>query len=433
MLLIKAATILDPLSPFHLQTNDILVDGGIIRKVKHHLDAEKGTEVFNADGKFISPGWFDMFANFCDPGYEYKEDIQSGARAAAAGGFTGVAVVADTNPVVDSKAEVEYIINKSKGSIVDIFPIGAVTKNCEGKELAEIYDMHRAGAIAFSDAPKPVMIAGLMMRGLLYVKKINGVIISHPHDETIAPGGQMNEGASSVFLGMNGIPSLAEDLMVVRDIELAEYTGSRIHFSCISTKEAVDRIRDAKKKGIPVTAGVNPVHLILDDSSITEYDSNLKVFPPLRTKEDVAALKTGLADGTIDVICSAHQPQNAEKKEVEFEYADAGMINLQTCFSLANEALSGTLKLDEIIRKMSANPRTILGVKVPSIAESSEANFTIFDSEEQWELRKENIFSKSVNTPFINKTMKGKALAIFNHNQFQLTATLSSKEELETR
>ncbi|MFI5135862.1 MAG: dihydroorotase, partial [Chitinophagales bacterium] len=307
----------------------------------------------------------------------------------------------------------------SRGNIVDIFPIGAVTKKCEGKELAEIYDMHQAGAIAFSDAPKPIMIAGLMMRGLLYVKKINGIIISHPHDETIAPGGVMNEGASSVLLGMSGIPSLAEDLMVVRDIELAEYTGSRVHFSCISTKEAVDRIRQAKKKGIPVTAGVNPVHLVLDDSLLSDYDSSYKIFPPLRTKEDIEALKQGLADGTIDVICSGHQPQNIELKEVEFEYAAPGMINLQTCFALANEVLSGIMKPEEIVNKMSVAPRKILGLDLPSITENSKANFTIFDSEAEWQLKRENILSKSVNTPFLDKKLKGKPIAIFNHNHLQ--------------
>ncbi|HYV92947.1 MAG TPA: dihydroorotase [Chitinophagales bacterium] len=417
-LLIRAATILDPNSPFHLQTKDILIDGGIIRSVKHRIDS-KDAEEFDAEGKFLSPGWFDMFANFCDPGFEYKEDIESGAKAAAAGGFTGVALMPDTFPVTDSKAGVQYIINKAKGNIVDIFPIGAVTKNCEGKELAEIYDMHEAGAIAFSDAPKPIMVAGLMMRGLLYVKKINGVIISHPHDETIAPGGMMNEGVSSVFLGMSGIPALAEDLMVVRDIELAEYTGSRIHFSCISTKEAVDRIREAKKKGIPVTAGVNPIHLILDDSELNDYDSNYKIFPPLRTKEDIEALKKGLEDGTVDVICSAHQPQNDESKNVEFEYAAAGIINLQTCFALANEALEGRMKPEQLVEKISIAPRRILGLPVPSLQENSEANFTIFDSEVQWELKREDSQSKSVNTPFIGKKFKGKPVAIINHNQIK--------------
>jgi len=415
-LLIRAATVLDPNSLFHLQTKDILVDEGVIRQVKHRIDV-KDAEVFDAEGKFISPGWFDMFANFCDPGFEYKEDITSGAKAAAAGGFTGVALMADTHPVIDSKGQVQYIINKAKGNMVDIFPIGAVTKNCEGKELAEIYDMHEAGAVAFSDAPKPIMVAGLMMRGLLYVKKINGVIISHPHDETIAPGGMMNEGASSVFLGMSGIPSLAEDLMVVRDIELAEYTGSRVHFSCISTKDAVDRIREAKKKGVPVTAGVNPIHLTLDDSSLNDYDSNFKIFPPLRTKEDIEALKQGLVDSTIDVICSAHQPQNDESKDVEFEYAAAGIINLQTCFALANEALTGRLKPEQLVEKISIAPRRILGIPIPSLQENSEANFTIFDSEAQWELKREAIQSKSFNTPFKNKTLKGKALAIFNHGK----------------
>lgn len=388
----------------------------MIRSIMHRID-NSDAEVFEAEGKFLSPGWFDMFANFCDPGFENKEDIHSGAQAAAAGGFTGVALIPDTSPVIDSKAEVQYIINKAKGCIVDIFPIGAVTKRCEGKELAEIYDMHHAGAVAFTDAPKPVMSAGLMMRGLLYVKKINGVIISHPHDETIAPGGMMNEGVSSVFLGMSGIPSLSEDLVVVRDIELAAYTGSRVHFSCISTKKAVNRIREAKKIGIPVTAGVNPVHLILDDSSLNDYESSYKIFPPLRTKEDIEALKTGLIDGTIDVICSAHQPQNDELKEVEFEYAAAGMINLQTCFALANMAMSGRLLPELLVEKISAAPRRILGLPTLSVQENSEANFTIFDSKAEWKLKREDIQSKSANTPFMNKMMKGKPVAIYNHSQ----------------
>jgi dihydroorotase len=220
------------------------------------------------------------------------------------------------------------------------------------------------------------MIAGLMMRGLLYVKKISGVIISQPHDETIAPGGMMNEGATSVFLGMNGIPSLAEDLMVVRDIELAEYTGSRVHFSCITTKEAVDRIREAKKKGIPVTAGVNPVHLTLDDNALNDYESSFKIFPPLRTKEDVEALKEGLADGTIDVICSAHQPQNDES--VLSSNMQPRMINLQTCFALANEALNGRLKPDNSSKKFPVH-RGEFWPSVPSLQENSEITF-IFDS-----------------------------------------------------
>jgi dihydroorotase len=417
-LLIRAATVLDTQSPYHLQTKDLLVDNGMIREVKHRID-HAGAEIFDAEGLYLSPGWFDMMAFFCDPGYEYKEDLSSGLRAAAAGGFTGVAVFPDTRPVADSKSEIEYLLNQSRGNIVDLYPVGAVTKKCEGKELAEIYDMHRSGAVAFSDAPKPIMTAGLMMRGLLYVKKINGVIISLPMDETIAPGGQMNEGASSVFLGMNGIPALAEDIMVVRDIELAEYTGSRVHFSCISTKEAVDRIREAKKKGIPVTAGVNPVHLILDDSTLTDYDSNYKIFPPLRTKEDIEALKTGLTDGTIDVICSAHQPQNDELKTVEFEYAAAGIINLQTCFALANEALGSLLKPEQIVEKISSAPRKILGLPLPAVKENSAANFTIFDLNAGWSLKKESIVSKSVNTPLIGRPLKGKPAAIFNHQQLQ--------------
>jgi dihydroorotase len=418
-LIIRAVQIIDPASSFHLQTKDILIKDGRINSVKHRIDPEEEAEIFDGTGKSISPGWFDMYAHLCDPGYEYKEDIFTGARAAAAGGFTGVAALPDTKPIIDSKSEVEYVLNKARGNVVDIFPVGAVTKNCEGKELAEIYDMANAGAIAFSDAQHPIAEAGLMMRGLLYVKKLGSVIISYPHDASLAPHGVMNEGASSVNFGMAGIPSLAEDLTVVRDIELAAYTGSRIHFSCISTRQAVDRIREAKRNAIPVTCGVNPAHLVLDDSMLFEYDSNLKVFPPLRTHEDIDALKEGLKDGTIDVICSDHQPQNEERKKLEFEYADPGMINLQTCFALANMALKNFMKMELIIEKLAINPRKILGIPVPSIQDYAEANFTIFDSEMTWELKPELILSKSSNTPFMGKTLTGKPVAIFNHQQFQ--------------
>lgn len=418
-LLIRAVQVIDAASPFHLQTKDILIRDGRIDSIRHHIETGEATEVFNAEGLSISPGWFDLYAHLCDPGYEYKEDLLSGSRAAAAGGFTGIAALPDTKPVTDSKSGIEYILNKARGKIVDIFPIGAVTKKCEGKELAEMYDMAAAGAIAFSDAQHPIAEAGLMMRGLLYVKKIGSVIIHYPHDDSLAPHGVMNEGVSSVQYGMHGIPSLAEDLMVVRDIELAEYTGSRVHFSCISTREAVDRIREAKQKNIPVTCGVNPVHLMLDDTSLSNYDSNLKLFPPLRTPADIQALKEGLKDGTIDVICSAHQPQNEERKKLEFEYADPGMINLQTCFALANTALRDVLKLEMIIEKMVSLPRKIIGLPVPAISESSEANFTIFDSTAEWELKREDIRSKSFNTPFIGVKLIGKPVAIYNHHQFQ--------------
>jgi dihydroorotase len=420
-LLIRAVQIIDTSSPFHLQTKDILIQKGKIISIKDKIDAADHTEIFDAVGTCISPGWFDLYVHLCDPGYEYKEDISSGSKAAAAGGFTGLAALPDTKPVIDSKSDVEYILNRAKGVIVDIYPVGAVTKNCEGRELAEIYDMANAGAIAFSDAQHAIADSGLMMRCLLYVKKIGSVILSYPHDNSIAPLGVMNEGVSSVTLGMAGIPAMAEDLLVVRDIELASYTGSRLHFSCISTKSAVDRIREAKRKGIPVTCGINPVHLVLDDEALHDYDSNLKIYPPLRSKKDIFALKEGLKDGTIDVICSAHQPQNEERKKVEFEYAEPGIINLQTCFSLAYEALKDIMKIESVIEKFVLNPRKILGLPIPVIEENTLANFTIFDPKKQWELKRDNILSKSFNSPFIGRAMQGKAIAIYNNNQFQIS------------
>jgi len=417
-LLLRSVTVVDPNSSFNQKQTDIFIANGIISSFGKKIKTEgKFTEI-DCKGLFISPGWFDMQVSFCDPGYEHKEDIESGVKAAAAGGFTGVAVLPDTQPALHSKSEIEYILNRAKGKIVDVHALGAITRKCEGKELAEIFDMHHAGAVAYSDASNPVADSGVMMRALQYVKLFDGVVFSHPDDVNVSHDGSMNEGVMSTNLGLKGMPSLAEELMVVRDIYLAEYTQSRVHFSLISTARSVDLIRAAKKKGVKITCAVSSLHLMFDDSELKEFDSNFKLNPSLRTKKDITALIAGLKDGTIDVIVSAHQPQNIELKDVEFEYADFGVINLQTTFSVANTSVGNNIGLEVLIEKISINPRKILGLKIPTITNGEEANFTLFNPTEEWSLTSEKNKSKSTNTPLLNKKLKGRVIGVFNHNQF---------------
>ena len=417
-LLLRGVTVVDSNSKYNQKQTDIFIKDGIISAFGKKIKTEGKFKEIDCKGLFISPGWFDMQVSFCDPGFEHKEDIESGVKAAAAGGFTGVAVLPDTNPSLHSKSEIEYILNRAKGKIVDVNTLGAITRKCEGKELAEIYDMHHAGAVAYSDASNPVTDSGVMMRALQYVKLFDGVVFSHPDDVNVSHEGSMNEGVMSTNLGLKGMPSLAEELMVVRDIYLAEYTQSRVHFSLISTARSVDLIRAAKKKGVKVTCGVSSMHLFFEDKELAEFDTNFKLNPPLRTKEDVTALKSGLKDGTIDVIVSAHQPQNIELKDVEFEYADFGAINLQTSFALANTAVGKNNSLETIIEKISINPRKILGLAIPTVTEDLEANFTLFSVTDEWNFTSEKNKSKSSNSPLLNKKLMGRAVAIFNHNQF---------------
>ena len=416
-LLLRSVTVVDPNSSFNQKQIDIFIKDGIVSAFGKKIKTEGKFKEIDCKGLSVSPGWFDMYASFCDPGFEYKEDIQSGVNVAAAGGFTGVAVLPDTYPALHSKSEIEYILNRSKGKIVDVHALGAITRKCEGKELAEIYDMHHAGAVAYSDARNPVGDSGVMMRALQYVKLFDGVVFSHPDDENVSHDGSMNEGVVSTNLGLKGMPSLAEELMVVRDIYLAEYTQSRLHFSLISTARSVDLIRAAKKKGVKVTCGVSSMHLMFDDGELNEFDTNFKLNPSLRTKKDVAALIAGLKDGTIDVIVSAHQPQNIELKDVEFEYADFGAINLQTSFALANTSFGNSISNEVLIEKIAINPRKILGIQIPTINEGEEANFTLFNPSEEWIFYKSENKSKSANTPLFEKKLIGRVVAVFNHYQ----------------
>lgn len=411
-LLIKSATISDPGSPFNQQVVDVLIEKGHITKIAPAITSDY--ENFDAKGKFLAPGFFDLNCNIGELGLETKEDLHTGTRAAAAGGFTGVALMPNTQPPVHSKAEIEYLLNRAKNNVVDVYPLGAISHKREGKDLAEMYDMYQSGAKAFTDGNRPVQDAGLMERALLYTKGFNALVLSYPEDTAIAGKAKVHEGEVSTLLGMKGIPSLAEELMVARDLYLAEYTESRIHFSTISTERSVELIREAKKKGLQVTCDVAVHHLLLTDEALMGFDSQYKVKPPLRTQKDVKALLKGLKDGTIDAIVSQHTPHEVEFKNVEFEMAEFGMISLQTAFATALEA---GLSLETIVEKMAISPRKILNVEVPVITEGQEANLVVVDKDTEWVYDKSNNKSKSYNSPFIGKKLKGSVLLTYNNNK----------------
>jgi len=415
-LLIQSAKILDHQSPFNAKIVDVLVIDGIIAEIGKKINVfDKNTVVISAKGQALSPGFFDLNVNFGEPGLETKEDMGTGCMTAAAGGFTGLALMPNTQPPIHSKAEVSYLISKSKNNLVDIYPLGCISHNREGKELAEMYDMQQSGAIAFTDGNRPVLNAGLMSRALLYTKSFNGLILSYAEDQDIAGKAKMNEGLMSTYLGMKGNPSLAEELMVSRDLYLAEYNDARIHFSTISSAKSVDLIRKAKKSGIKVSCDVAVHHLIFTEDDLEGFDSNYKVKPPLRTKKDQKALIAGLKDGTIDAIVTQHCPHEIEFKNVEFEIASYGISGLQTALPLA---LKAGLSLDTILEKMAIAPRNILGIKIPELKTGNSANFILINLEEEWEFNEESNRSKSSNSPLFGKSLKGKVKLVYNNGQY---------------
>ena len=417
-LLIKHALIADKHSPFNGQQKDFLIDKGIIVQIEDIIDAEVN-QTIEDDHLILSPGWVDIFSHFNDPGFEFKETLESGANAAAAGGFTTVFILPNTQPVISGKGQVEYILQKSKELPIQILPLGAVTKNAEGKELAEMYDMRNSGAIAFTDGLKPIQTPGLLLKALQYVKVFDGVVIQLPVDDSIAKQGLMNEGISSTRLGLPGIPSISEELMIARDIELANYTGSRIHFSSITTTKSIELVKQAKADGVQVTCSVTPYHLFFSDENLHEYDTNLKVNPPLRGKADVAALKQAVEDGIIDCITTNHLPQDWDNKTCEFEYAKAGMIGLESCYSIIN-TLFPLLPVDHLIDVLCNNAKNIFKLTPNKIDVGSIADMTLFERESSFTFTKRYIKSKSSNTPFLNRELKGKVIGIIKKDTIYL-------------
>lgn len=415
-ILLKNVRVTAPSSAFHGQQQDILIENGIITRIAPAIDAPGDARVVSDKNLHASPGWVDVFAHFCDPGQEYKEDLQSGAEAAARGGFTTVMIVPNTLPALHTKPQIAYVYSKTRHHAVQVLPIGATTKNAEGASLAEMYEMQEAGAIAFSDGIKPIQSPGIMLKALQYVKAFNGTIIQLPDDHSISAHGLMHEGIHSTRLGMPGKPALAEELIIQRDLELAQYTDSRIHFTGISTARSVELIARAKAAGIQVTCSVTPYHLSLTDEQLVNYDTHLKVNPPLRSETDVAALQEAVQNGIIDCFATHHLPQDIDAKQVEFEYARNGMIGLESCFGVLRRHLP-QLPLDKLINMLTLHPRRIFGLPVTEIQEGAVANLTIFDPDVTWTFTTADIASRSKNSAYIGEELKGKVKGIISNEQ----------------
>ena len=417
--LLQGGTLLDPVTGDRRRA-DVLIRDGRIAQIADTIDADD-VPVYDCADRLISPGWMDMHVHFREPGYEHKETIATGARAAAAGGFTAVACMPNTDPPIHTRDVVEFILERAEPTPVDVHPIATVSKERAGKELAEMADLEEGGAVAFSDDGAPVQNAGLMRRALEYSSMLERPIINHMEELTLNPDGQMNEGVVASRLGVPGIPALAEEVMIARDIELAAFTGGHVHVAHISTARAVELVRRSKAQGLNVTAEVCPHHFALTDEAVeqTGFSTNTKMHPPLRTAEDIAAIKEGLGDGTIDAICTDHAPHASFEKEVEFTAAPFGILGLETAWGLIGRELiePGILSLADAVRKLTVAPRQILHLPMPALEEGEPANLTIFDATTTWTFAEDDIASKSENTPFVGSEMVGKPWAIYNKGQ----------------
>jgi len=418
-LLFKNARIIDPNSKHNDKERDILIRNGKIESIKAKINLDK-LQTIDLKGACVSPGWLDVGVQVGDPGFEHREDLDSVAAAAAAGGYTGIVCQPNTSPVIHSKTEVLYLKNRTKDKLVNFYPLGAVSRDCGGTDITEMNDMHAAGAVAFSDGEKSIQDSGLMKRALQYVKGFDGIVINTPQDNELAHKGQMHEGLISTTLGMRGIPALAEELMTRRDISLLEYTESHLHLSSISTAKSAALVKEARANGMQLTASVAAMNLTLDDEHLLDYDTNYKVLPPLRGKNDMKALLKALKNGAIDFITSNHHPHDEESKKLEFPLADFGVIGLETTYALLNSHLGKQCSQEELVNWLSINARKVLRLPVPLIEVDEVANLTIFDPNIEWTYDKSAIQSKSHNSPFIGTRFTGKVLGVLNNGQLEL-------------
>jgi dihydroorotase len=407
-LLIKNAQILDSRSEYHLQKKDLLIENGIFTKIAATIE-EPADRIISTKNLCISTGFTDLFSNFNDPGFEQKETLVTGAFAAQKGGFTTVFIVPNTQPCIDSKTSIEYIRQQSKNLPVQIIPMGAVTRNTEGKSLSEMIEMHQAGAVAFTDGLHPVQDSGVLLKALQYIKMFNGTIIQVPTDRTLGAHGMVNEGILSTQLGLPGIPAIAEEIMVTRDIEICSYTQSRLHITGISTAKSLSLIQQAKENNIPVTCSVTPYHLFFDESEINNYNTNAKVNPPLRTKNDMLALQQGLKDGIIDCVAAHHFPQEPDAKLCEFGEAQFGMSTIEYSFH-AVAAIDG-MTPETIARVFSSNCKQIFNLPEIKIAEQAVCDATLFCMEPDMEPGVSQLISKGKNSLFNSRKLKGKIIA----------------------
>lgn len=424
-LLLKHGTLVDPVSGVD-EAMDILIVDGRIEKMGKSLSADKSVQEIHLKGKLLAPGFIDMHVHLREPGYEHKETIETGCRAAAAGGFTAVCCMPNTNPCIDDESVARYIQEKGKSvceGIVDVYPIAAATKGRQGTELSPMAELVDAGAVAFSDDGSPIMSAEIMRRALEYSSMYGTPVIQHAEDATLTHGGCMNEGFVSTRLGMPGIPPIAESLMVERDVALVRYIPrSRYHVAHISTKQAIEAVRAAKKEKLSVTCEVTPHHFTLTDEAVMSFDTNTKMNPPLRTREDIEAVKEALRDGTIDVIATDHAPHTIDEKEVEYTMAPFGIVGLETAVGLAMTELvaSNVLSIVQLIEKFSTNPRRILSLPPIQIKEGERANLTLLDPTVEWTVDTQLFQSKSRNSPFHGRKLTGRAVGVVNNGKFSL-------------
>lgn len=412
-ILIQSPEILDPGSDFHKKEKNVLIQNGRIVEIgDKNYSADK---VIKAEGMKLSIGWFDLGTFVGDPGLEHKEDLDSVSKAAAAGGFTEIAVLPNTQPSVQSKNEISYLTRHNDTRLVEIHALASVTLNNKGEELTEMIDLHEAGAVAFTDGLKNLWHTDIFLKALQYLQKFNGVLIDHPEDSWLNLFGQMHEGLNSTTLGLKGMPRIAEEIVVSKNIELLAYAGGRLHFSRISSGRSAELIKAAKKK-LNVSCDIAAYQPLFDDSVLFDFDTNYKVNPPLREKADNEALIKALKDGTIDVLTSGHVPHEEESKKLEFDHAEFGMINLQT-FASNLVALSKWVDYDVLIEKVTMAPRRILKLETPHIAVDTKANLTLFNPHDTWTLDDKTNFSKSKNSPWFGKTITGRVAAVFNNSK----------------
>jgi dihydroorotase len=413
--IIRNATIIDSKSPFHTKTVDILIADGCITTIGTALPNPDNFEEINRDNLHVSLGWFDSSVSLGEPGFEDRETIENGLQVAAKSGFTGIALQPNSYPVIDNQSQVHFVKSKAIGAATELFPIGALTKESEGKDMAELFDMKNAGAIAFGDYNRSLDNANLLKIALQYTQDFDGLVIAFSQDEKIKGNGVANEGIVSTRLGLKGIPNLAEELQVARNLFLLEYTGGKLHIPTISTSKSVALIQEAKAKGLQVSCSVAVHHLVLTDEKLEEFDTRFKVAPPLRTETDRLALIGGVKNGTIDMITSDHNPIDIEHKKMDFDTAKSGTIGLESAFG----ALLTVLPVETVIEKLTA-ARTAFGIESPSITEGAKANLSLFNPEGKNTYTSEAIRSKSKNSAFIGTEIKGKVYGIVNQNQLIL-------------
>ncbi len=414
-ILLKNATILNPQSPFHSSRQDLLIVDGLIVEIADKITADKTTQTYTFENLHLSSGWFDSGVSFGEPGYEERETLSNGLAVAAKSGFTKILLNSNTNPVPDSRSNINHLIKIAEGSTTSMFPIGALTVGSKGEQMASLYDMFAHGAIAFGDHKKAIEKGNLLKIALQYCQSFDATVISYPQNTELAGNGVMHEGITSTRIGMKGIPYMAESVQISRDLEILKYTGGKLHLPNISTEVGLEMIRKAKNQGLHISCSVGLPHLIFDDTELEHFDTHFKIFPPIRSKTDQQALRAGLLDGSIDMISSMHEPMNIEFKKLEFENAAPGSLGLESCFGMLNKVFP----LDKVLIFLTRGAK-YFGIPTPNINVGELADLTLFDPEKSYRFAENDLKSTSKNSAYLGQELHGKVLGSFNNGVLTL-------------